>query len=224
MIKVLIVEDDPMVAELNKHFLEQVEGFSLAGTVYNGAEALEFLKTHEVNLILLDIYMPIVDGAELLNRIRSIGHNIDIIMITAARNSVNIQNSLRQGVVDYIIKPFQFERLHAALIAYRERIQLIEESAVLNQNEIDSRILSKGDLSVKELPKGLEQEMLDIVLAQAKLYSTPFTTEEMAKSVGRSRVSIRKYLKFLRETGVLQGKLTYQSVGRPVTMYSYINR
>jgi CitB family two-component system response regulator MalR len=224
LIKVLIVEDDPMVAELNKHFLEQVEGFSLAGIAYNGAEALDFLKTHEVRLILLDIFMPIVDGMELLNRIRSIGQNIDIIMITAARNSVSIQNSLRQGVVDYLIKPFQFERLHAALIAYRERIQLIEECAVLNQNEIDCRILSKGDLSARELPKGLERETLDIVLEQAKRYSASFTTEEMAKLVGVSRVSVRKYLKFLKETGVLQAKLTYRSVGRPVTMYSYINR
>jgi len=224
LIKVLIVEDDPMVAELNKHYLEQVEGFSLVGMVSNGAEALEFLKTQEVTLILLDIFMPIVDGMELLNRIRSIGHNIDIIMITAARNSVNIQNSLRQGVVDYLVKPFQFERLYAALIAYRERIQLIEECAVLNQNEIDRRILSKGDLPAGDLPKGLERETLNSVLEQAKLYSTAFTTEEMAQKVGVSRVSVRKYLTFLKETGTLQARLVYHAVGRPVTMFRYIKK
>lgn len=224
MITVLIVEDDPMVAELNKHYLEQVEGFSLVGMVSNGAEALEFLKTKEVTLILLDIFMPIVDGMELLERIRSLGHNIDIIMITALRNSANVQRSLRQGVVDYLIKPFQFERLYAALISYRDRIQLIEESAVLNQNEIDHRILSKGDLPVGDVPKGLERETLNLVIEQAKLFSTTFTTEEMAQCVGVSRVSMRKYLTFLKETGVLQARLLYRAVGRPVTMYRYLKR
>lgn len=224
MIKVLIVEDDPMVAELNKHYLEQVEGFVLVGTVSNGAEALEFLKTNEVTLILLDIFMPIVDGMKLLHNIRLLDHSIDIIMITAARDSVSIQNSLRQGVVDYLVKPFQFERLYAALIAYRDRIQLIQDSTVLNQNEIDRRILSKGELPVGDLPKGLERDTLKSILTQAKLFSTSFTTEEMAKCVGISRVSVRKYLTFLKETGTLQGKLIYRAVGRPVTTFCYIKR
>ncbi|AJQ27918.1 response regulator [Pelosinus fermentans] len=224
MIKVLIVEDDPMVAELNKHYLDQVEGFVLVGMVSNGAEALEFLKLNEVTLILLDIFMPIVDGMELLQSIRSLGHNIDIIMITAARNSASIQNSLRQGVVDYLIKPFQFERLYAALIAYRDRIQLIQDSTVLNQNEIDRRILSKGDLPVGDLPKGIERETLNAILEQAKQYSKPFTTEELAKCVGVSRVSVRKYLTFLKETGTLQARLIYRAVGRPVTMFCYIKQ
>jgi len=224
LIKVLIVEDDPMVAELNKHYLDQVEGFVLVGMVSNGAEALEFLKLNEVTLILLDIFMPIVDGMELLQSIRSIGHNIDIIMITAARNSASIQNSLRQGVVDYLIKPFQFERLYAALIAYRDRIQLIQDSTVLNQNEIDRRILSKGDLPLGDLPKGIERETLNAILEQAKQYSKPFTTEELAKCVGVSRVSVRKYLTFLKETGTLQARLIYRAVGRPVTMFCYIKQ
>ncbi|SFM26221.1 response regulator [Pelosinus propionicus] len=224
MIKVLIVEDDPMVAELNKHYLEQVEGFALAGIVSNGAEALEFLKENEVTLILLDIFMPIVDGMELLHHIRLLDQSIDIIMITAARDSVNIQNSLRQGVVDYLVKPFQFERLYAALISYRERIQLIQDSTVLNQNEIDRRILSKGELPVGDLPKGLERDTLNRILAQAKLFPASFTTEEMAKCVGISRVSVRKYLTFLKDTGTLQGKLNYQAVGRPVTTFCYLKR
>jgi CitB family two-component system response regulator MalR len=224
LIKVLIVEDDPMVAELNKHYLEQVEGFVLVGTMSNGAEALEFLKTNEVTLILLDIFMPIVDGMELLHNIRLLDHSIDIIMITAARDSVSIQSSLRQGVVDYLVKPFQFERLYAALIAYRDRIQLIQDSTVLNQNEIDRRILSKGELPVGDLPKGLERDTLNSILTQAKLLSASFTTEEMAKCVGISRVSVRKYLTFLKETGTLQGKLIYRAVGRPVTTFCYIKR
>ena len=224
MIKVLIVEDDPMVAELNSHYLQQIEGFVLAGVASNGLAALDFLKETEVNLILLDIFMPRLNGLELLNQIRTAGHGVDIIMVTAARDSVSIQNSLRQGVVDYLVKPFQFERLYAALVAYRERIHLIRQQVVLNQDEIDHQILSKGDLLAGELPKGLDHETLNLVLEHVKSCTTPFTTEEMAGHVGMSRVSVSKYLKFLKKIGVLAGRLTYQSAGRPVNMYSYTKR
>ena len=219
MIKVLIVEDDPMVAELNSHYLGQVEGFVLAGVVANGLEALDFLKETEVDLILLDIFMPRLNGLELLNQIRMTGQGIDIIMVTAARDSMSIQNSLRQGVVDYLVKPFQFERLHAALVAYRERSHLISQQENFNQDEIDHQILSKGTLAAGELPKGLDPETLHLVLEHIKNSNTSFTTEEMAGRVGMSRVSVSKYLKYLKQIGVLDGKLTYQSAGRPVNMY-----
>lgn len=219
MISVLIVEDDPMVAELNKRYLAQIEGFSLAGIVQNGAEALAFLEQNEVQLILLDIFMPDIDGMELLSRIRAVGRGVDVIMVTAARSSSSIQNALRHGVVDYLIKPFEGERLHAALEAYKERSQLMADSTVLNQTEIDRCILAKSDLQPDELPKGLNRDTLSLVLETVKKCTEPFTTEEMARQVGISRVSLRKYLEFLRENGVLYSKLAYLSVGRPVCTY-----
>lgn len=224
MIKVLIVEDDPMVAELNRGYLDEVEGFTLVGIAKNGAEALTFLGNNEIDLILLDIFMPNIDGMELLRRIRSFGHRIDVIMVTAARNSASIQDALRQGVVDYLVKPFSFERLYASLMAYKNRRQVITESAVLNQSEIDHRILAKSNLSTRELPKGLDSDTLSLVLEHIKQCPEAFTTEEMAGHVGISRVSMRKYLDFLKDTGVLERKLVYRSVGRPVSMYRYKNK
>lgn len=225
MIKVLIVEDDPMVAELNRGYVEEVEGFTFTGLVKNGEEALAFLEKNVVDLILLDVFMPNLDGMELLARIRTLGHKVDVIMVTAARSSENIEDALRQGVVDYLVKPFQFERLYASLVAYRKRRQIIAESDALDQLEIDSRILAKNNLSVKkELPKGLDGETLAMILDHVKQCQEPFTTEEMAGRVGISRVSLRKYLDFLKTWGVLQRRLIYRSVGRPVSMYSYKNK
>lgn len=221
MIKVLIVEDDPMVAELNKRYLSQVEGFCLAGIAGNGAEALAFLENNTVDLILLDLYMPDIDGMQLLNSIRSACHEVDVIMVTAARDTRSIQQALRQGVVDYLIKPFEFERLNAALSDYKERTRLIDESEELDQVEIDRQILAKSERAQGELPKGLDRETLALIFAHIKQSVAPFSTEEMAQQVGVSRVSLRKYLKFLASIGVLEGKLTYRAVGRPIHLYKY---
>ena len=70
MIHVLIVEDDPMVAELNRCYLAKLEGFCLAGIAGNYLQALEKLKTDAIDLILMDIFMPGINGLELLAKIR----------------------------------------------------------------------------------------------------------------------------------------------------------
>lgn len=222
MIKVLIVEDDPMVAELNSSYMAQLPGFCLAGIVSNGEEAIQFLAQHKVDLILLDIFMPNLDGMELLSHIRSTDRGVDIIMVTASRNSQSIQKALRHGVVDYIVKPFNLQRLQSALLAYKERVQLIRQGQNLDQSDIDQRILLKPDNIAGEMPKGLERETLALIVEQSKNIMDFFTTEEMAQRIGVSRVSLRKYLDYLAKVGVLEMKLTYRSVGRPVHMFRII--
>lgn len=87
MIKVLIVEDDPMVAEFNKRYLKEINGFSLSGIVHNVRDAKEFLNKEQVNLILLDVYMPGANGLELLHFIREQKMAVDVILITAAADT-----------------------------------------------------------------------------------------------------------------------------------------
>ena len=117
MIEVLIVEDDPMVAELNKKYLQMISGFNLIANVNNGEQALHFIHDNHIDLILLDVFMPKLNGLELLQHIRISYPKIDIIMVTAACNTADIQTALRLGVIDYIVKPFTFERLRTALIS-----------------------------------------------------------------------------------------------------------
>ncbi|TKI25089.1 response regulator, partial [Bacillus mycoides] len=86
MIKVLIVEDDPMVAMLNKHYLEQVGGFELVHAVNSVKEAIEVIERSRVDFILLDIFMPEETGFELLMYIRNQEKEIDIMMISAVHD------------------------------------------------------------------------------------------------------------------------------------------
>ena len=111
MIKVLVVEDDPMVGKLHEHYLTQIKGFQLCDIVRNSDEALKIMQTKEYNLVILDIFMPGMDGLQLLAKIREQEYDVDVIIVSAANDKDKIKAALRLGAFDYIIKPFEFERL-----------------------------------------------------------------------------------------------------------------
>ncbi|MFJ8531302.1 response regulator [Bacillus sp. NPDC094106] len=221
MIKVLIVEDDPMVAMLNKHYLEQVGGFELVHVAHSVNEAIEILEKSHVEFILLDIFMPEDTGFELLMYVRNQEKEIDIMMISAVHDMGSIKKALQYGVVDYLIKPFTFERFKEALTAYREKFKFMKEQQKISQSELDTLILQKEKVEPhtnQELPKGLTKQTLQLIWNQIELlHGQAFTTDEMAQLVGISRVSIRKYVMFLTEIGVLENEMVYQHVGRPVS-------
>lgn len=143
MIDVLIVEDDPMVRELNKRYLSQVEGFQLKGIAASFQEALTFLREEHIDLILLDIYMPGRNGVELLTEIRRQNQAVDVIVISAASEMDVVQKTLRYGAVDYLIKPFEFERFQSALIDYKRKQQLYASNRNISQKELDFELFQK---------------------------------------------------------------------------------
>lgn len=227
MIKVLIVEDDPMVAEINKRYLEEISGFTLVGIAHSVNDALPYIDNEQIDLVLLDVYMPGKNGIELLTYIREQEMGIDVILITAASDVEKVQTALRFGVVDYLIKPFEFERFKAAISSYREQFMLLHNQRHVNQKDIDEMLLSKeakpagGGAPIHTLPKGLTKSTLQIVVsAIEEMRKTPFSTETIAEKTEISRVSIGKYLKFLKEIKVLEETITY-GIGRPVSLYMY---
>ncbi|HWR41966.1 response regulator [Sporomusa sp.] len=224
MIRVLIVEDDPMVAELNRRYLEQIDGFVLIAMARTVDEALGLLEKHDIDLVLLDIFIPGTNGLELLTQIREKGKDTDVIVVSAACDMHTIKKALRNGAVDYLIKPFEFERLNTALSDYRNQAVFMRNRDVMNQAELDRRILGREQQGQTELNKGLCRNTLNAVwenIRTAKGQS--FTTEEMANSVGISRVSMRKYLDFLKQIDILSMEVVYGTVGRPVYRYRCIN-
>jgi len=224
LIKVMIVDDDPMVAEFNKRYVDLVAGFQVVAVVHSAIDALRILDTDDMDLILLDIFMPGMNGLELLINLRQVGKGVDVIVITAACDSNNIKKALQFGAVDYIIKPFEFERLNAALLSYSGLVSLMEDQDKLNQVELDNCILYKEQPLSIQLPKGIDKNTLTVTWEKIKvLEQSLFSTEEMAKYVGISRVSMRKYLEFLKQIGTLKLELIYGTVGRPVYKYRRIN-
>jgi CitB family two-component system response regulator MalR len=222
MIRVLIVEDDPMVAEFNRRYLEKVAGFVLVATAKSAREALDILDRRNIDLILLDIFMPGMNGLELLTTIREKDRDVDVIIVSAASDNQTIKKALRYGAVDYLVKPFEFERLNKALTAYRDGVVFMRKQAVVNQTDLDQRILHRDLPGAALLPKGLDRNTLKTIWQSLDTNAgEPFTTEELANRIGISRVSARKYLQFLLKLQLLELEVAYGFVGRPLYKYRY---
>jgi len=221
LIKVLIVEDDPMVVKFNKYYLEQVGGFELKGTAASADAAFKILEKEPIDLILLDIYMPGINGLELLSQLRKTDKNIDVIIVSAAKDSISIKKALQYGAIDYLIKPFEFERFDSALSSYKKREKFMKSQKDMNQEELDKLLLhNEQAYTLKAFPKGLDRNTLNLVWNKIlEINDTAFSTDELASLLGISRVSIRKYLNFLEEIKSLKKEVVYGSLGRPINRY-----
>lgn len=224
MIKVLIIEDDPMVAELNRYYLEQIGGFQLVASAGTAADALKVLKKKKVDLILLDIFMPGINGLEFLTQLRKSEIESDVIIVSASTDSQSIRKALQHGAVDYLIKPFEYERFRDALNVYKKRELLMKNKQTLSQKDLDKQIFNMEEEETvdkkSELPKGISRDTLKLVWDHIlATQGTSFTTEEMALRVGISRVSMSKYISFLREQEVVNTEVSYGAVGRPVNYH-----
>ena len=221
MINVLVVEDDPMVAQLHEHYLSQIKGFQLCDVANHGDMALKLLSKKSSDLLSLDIFMPTM---QLLARIREHGFDVDVIIVSAANDKDKIKQALRLGAVDYIIKPFEFERFNLALNNYLKRYNIVSEQSILEQSDLDQTIIRREEQVAVSLPKGLDKNTLATVWQCICQLEGMFTTEEVASKVGISRVSIRKYLEFLKSLHLLKLDLHRGSVGRPVYKYLCLDK
>lgn len=222
MNKVLIVEDDPMVAQINKKYVESVEGFQVVNVMGDGSQALEFLKKNKVDLIILDIYMPKLDGITFLNEMRYRQITCDVIMVTAAKEADKIQDAMQLGVIDYLIKPFEYERLKEALENYTTRLNLFRTKDCVNQEDIDKIMLSKPHSFRNNLPKGLNKMTLDrVILFIESNQDKSMSSEEIAEGLGVTKVTVRRYMNYLEKIECVEQEIEYGSLGRPTYRYRW---
>ena len=225
MIQVLIIEDDPMVSKFNGIYLESIPGFTIAGFAKNVEEGREFLQLSSVDLILLDVYMKGQTGIELLMELRKENNLVDVILITAANDKDTVQQALRYGAVDYLIKPFTFERFQSALLQFKKQFHLMNGQKEISQHEIDNmlQVSDKEDSKQFELPKGLTKTTLSRIVKQIiASQGTIFSTAELAADIGVSGVSTRKYLHYLVDQKLIDSDVVYQETGRPLTNYQLL--
>ena len=121
MYKVLIVEDDPMVAMINEQYVCRHKSFSVVGKCKDGDKALKFINENPVDLIILDVFMPHTDGFETLRQLRKEQCLVDVIMVTAANDRESLEQGLHLGVVDYLVKPFGVMEMVARVNAVLRR-------------------------------------------------------------------------------------------------------
>lgn len=220
-IDVLVVEDDPMVADIHQNYVNSVEGFRVVGMVDNGLKALDFLRKRPVRLVILDIFLPGLDGLGTLERIRESGSNVDVIIISASRDKATVNKTLQAGAFDYIVKPFAFDRMKAALQAFRQVVhRLTEGPNQVDQQDIDNLLLARNKKNVQAvLPKGLNPNVLEKVEALLTKVDKPLSSVETAEAIGVSRITARRYLEYLVASDKAVMEREYQEVGRPINKY-----
>ena len=221
-IDVLIVEDDPMVAAVHRQFIAEIPGFVVAGVVSSGRDALEFLNKHKVRLVILDIFMPGMDGVTTLQKIRETNGTVGVIVVSASRDTNTVNAVLKAGAFDYIIKPFVFERIQTSLRAFEQlETRLNRGAAQIDQKELDYLMQKqREELNAKEhLPKGLNPQMLEQVVALLARSPAPLSAIETARELEVSRITARRYLEFLVAEKRCVLELEYQKIGRPTNRY-----
>ena len=220
MYKILIVEDDPMVEMINEQYIKKNKNFELVGKCSNGAAALEFLENNEVDLLVLDVYMPQMDGFETLRRVRNKQITVDAIMVTAANDRNSLEEALHLGVVDYLVKPFTFDRFQMALEKYISQNSALKDVETLNQKNIDHIIDNARKKSDDLHPKGIQEKTTELILEYLKENSgRSFTGDEIAEKVGLTGVTVRRYMNYLAESGRVIGEMNYETGGRPCMKY-----
>ncbi|MFV0133215.1 response regulator [Streptomyces sp. HMX87] len=225
MIEVLIVDDDTRVARVNAAYVEKVPGFHVAGRAHSAGEALCSLETlPRLDLVLMDHYLPDRTGLEVVQEMRRRGRQTDVIMVTAARDVSTVQAAMRQGALQYLVKPFNFAGLRAKLEAYADLRRTLDGGGEAEQAEVDRIFGALSAPSEPGLPKGHSPTTAELVRQSLMKADGPLSAQEIAERTGVSRQTAQRYLKLLERTGRARLTLKYGEAGRPEHRYEWATR
>ncbi|WAU81486.1 response regulator [Streptomyces sp. Qhu-G9] len=220
-IDVLVVDDDFMVARVHRTFVERVEPFRVVGVASTGEQAARAVDELHPDLVLLDLYLPDFFGLDVIPRLRTAGHDCDVMVISAAREADTVRGAVRHGVVDYLLKPFEFEDLRARLERYAVQRGRLLATVVHGQADVD-RVLAGAAVpatNVSTLPKGMSVETAALIKRTLRTAQGTLSAAECATLAGVSRVSARRYLEHFHTTGSADVSLRYGAAGRPERRY-----
>lgn len=182
-IRVLIVDDHPMVRGGLQDFILAYDWMEPVGEAQNGVEAVEFCATHAVDVVLMDMVMPLMDGSEATRRILALGKPVKIIILTSFHEQDLVQQALKAGATSYLLKNVTADELAEAIRAAHGGFSMFAREAtraLIHTNHHRSDI--GFDLTMKEreiltlLVKGLSNleisNQLSVSVATVKFHLT----------------------------------------------------
>lgn len=128
--RILLVDDDSLVLESLEIILSSEKSIQVAGKVSNGSEALHFVESHPIDIVLMDIQMPLMDGIEATRHIKETFPTIKIIMLTTFHDYRNIHRSLQAGASGYLLKSDDTHKQIKTIKAVYEGLPVISEAAL----------------------------------------------------------------------------------------------
>ena len=221
MIRVLVVEDEPVAAEAHEQYVDRTPGFATVGVAGTGAAAMEALRRNAVDLVLLDMNLPDAHGIELCRRIRGAGVDVDVLAVTSARELSTVRAASAHGVVGYLLKPFTYPALRDRLLAYADyRARVTGGGDAAGQAEVERVLRPARPGGPAPLPKGMGRDTLDAVVAALRSGDGQ-SAAEIAERIGASRITARRYLEYLAGGGLVDRLPRYGGAGRPEHEYRW---
>ena len=218
----LIIEDDPMVAYIHQKYLEKLIHQPTIFTAATIAEGLQLTKEKQPALVLLDVHLKDGNGLTYLATIRDEKIDTEVILITAANELENVKRSLHLGVLDYLVKPFSFERFQQSIENYQKKTaQFTLETKELSQTKVD-QLFHSSQTNARKNEQDLQNMSLELLLKKIDEFTDYFTIQELSEASQLSHVSVRKYVLFLEKNNLLESKNSYLKVGRPYQSYRRI--
>lgn len=224
MIRTLIVEDDPAVAEVNRGYLDRIPGFAVTATAATGAAALAALDGNEIDLVLLDFHLPDISGLDVCRALRARpGTPVDVIAVTAARDVETVRTAVAQGVIQYLIKPYSFATFKDKLTGYAGYHQRSCQPGLTDQHGVDRTLAELRPTPGLTVPKGLSEVTYERVASILRASAKSFSASEIGEVTGLARVSARRYLEHLHGQGLVRLVPQYGTPGRPEHRFEWIN-
>ena len=218
--RVLIIEDDSMVAMIHKEYFNRKEVDFTLDHASSLKEAELYLESNIPDLVVLDNYLSDGKGVSLLSKLKK----YPVVMITAANDIQTVEAALSSGVVDYLVKPFTYERFSQAIDKVLNFKSLMSKEKV-NQEMLDDYLsTTKEHEDADELPKGLSRITLKKIIETLLTRNAGFNTQQIADELDISRITIRKYLNHMVNINILKEDADYYTSGRPVSIYSIVSK
>lgn len=219
MIHVYIAEDDFRVADIHEQFLQQIPEVELIGKAGNCKDTLKALKKHKIDLVILDNYMPDGLGIDLIDDIRELSPQTDVILVSAENDKQYVETAIRKGVKGIIIKPATLERFVSTIIKYMESKKTLQNTSTIDQHFLDDFFgidsIQKPAIGAKGIDPLTLQKVREVLTDQA----SGVTAERMGEQMGASRTTARRYLEHLVAIDECFAELAYGIVGRPERHY-----
>ncbi|WP_144762779.1 response regulator [Curtobacterium sp. 9128] len=222
VIRVLVVEDEPLTAEAHVAYVGRLEGFTVVGSAATGRAMLAAVAAEGPDLVLLDLDLPDAHGLRLVRALRSAGSTVDVIAVTAAHDAHEVRSAIALGVVQYLVKPFSFRTFAERLDTYRAFRRGFEDRRSLTQADIDQRLGALRPPTPTEGEKGIARATLASIQAVLMQATAGASATEVAATTGTSRVTARRYLEHLVTVGQAEKDVRHRGQGRPEYEYRWV--